>query len=92
MPSDERTLDMAATTKAQRHVRVSDEAHRTLQELAATTGLTMTAIIDRALDQYRREQIFAQAAAAWKTMEADLMAEYSELEGSIADGLEREEW
>jgi len=52
----------------------------------------MTAILDRAIDQYRREQIFAQAAAAWKTMEDELMAEYTELEGSIADGLENEEW
>jgi hypothetical protein len=52
----------------------------------------MTAILDRAIDQYRREQIFAQAAAAWKTMEDELMDEYADLEGSIADGLENEEW
>jgi hypothetical protein len=31
-------------------------------------------------------------AAAWNEMEDDLMAEYASLEGSIADGLENEEW
>ena len=81
-----------STTRKQHHVRISDASHRALQELTASSGLSMTAILDRAIDQYRREQIFAQAAAAWQTMEDELMAEYADLEGSIADGLENEAW
>ena len=83
---------MATAIRKHHHVRISDESHRALQELTAASGLSMTAIIDRAIEHYRREQIFAQAAAAWKTMDDDLMADYAELEGSIADGLEREAW
>jgi hypothetical protein len=52
----------------------------------------MTVVLDRAIEQYRREQLFAEAATAWETMESDLAGDFAELEGTIADGLEREEW
>lgn len=83
---------MATTFRKQHHVRISDESHRTLQAMAANSGLSMTAILDRAINQYRREQIFTQAARAWATLEDELIRENAELEGTIADGLEHEPW
>jgi hypothetical protein len=52
----------------------------------------MTAILDAALENYRRELFYAEVAAAWQTMEEELMEEYAAFEGAIGDGLEREEW
>lgn len=83
---------MATAVRKHHHVRISDESHRALQELTVASGLSMTAIIDRAIEHYRREQIFAQVADAWAAMEDEFMDEHAALEGTIADGLAREAW
>ena len=88
---------MAATGR-QSHVRVSSETHRTLQQLSNRSGASMTALLDRAVECYRREQLFADAERAYRELESDpdalaeLEAEYDLWDVTVADGLGREEW
>jgi predicted transcriptional regulator len=86
------------TGTRQIHVRVSPATHRLLQELSADTGDPMSAIVDRAVEQYRRAQIFAAAEREYRKLESDPQA-LAEYEAEIAlwdvtagDDLEREEW
>jgi hypothetical protein len=88
---------MAANAK-QRHVRVSESTHSILRDLAEESGDPMTVVLDRAVELYRREQLFALAAAQWQAIQGDpearaeLAAEYAIWETTVADGLERETW
>lgn len=61
---------MIATPK-QRTVRVTEATHQTLRELRARSGESMTTIIERAVERYRREQLLAEANAAWLALRAD---------------------
>lgn len=60
--------------------------------MASQDAVTMAEIIDRAVKHYYRAHIFAEAARAWNTDGNVLMAEYYDLEGTIADGLSDNEW
>lgn len=88
---------MAVTTK-QHLVRVSEATHRTLRELTARRGETMTAIVEQAVERYRREAWLAEANAAWAAIRADpgamaeVRAEQELWDQTLADGLEEEEW
>ena len=46
---------MASTT-----VRVSEETHELLRKLAAATGEPLQRVLERAVENYRREQFFAE--------------------------------
>jgi hypothetical protein len=58
----------------------------------------MTTLVDRAVESYRREQLFAEAAVAWEAILndpealAELEREYAIWETTVGDGLVREEW
>jgi hypothetical protein len=58
----------------------------------------MTTLLDRAVECYRREQLFAEAERAYWGLEpdpevlAELEAEYDLWDVTPADGLKREEW
>jgi hypothetical protein len=58
----------------------------------------MTTILARAVDRERREQLLAEANAAWAVVLADPQsraeseAEDALWEGTLADGLDAEEW
>jgi hypothetical protein len=86
------------TTSRQHHVRVSEEGHRLLRELAESSGDPMTAVLDRAIEQYWRAQLFEEAGRQWTaiqadpTARADIEAEYAVWDVTVADGLERDEW
>lgn len=86
-----------ANTTHYPHIRLSEASHRTLRELSAQTGESMTALLDRAIEQMRRERMFADAAIAWQAIQADpvareeLDAEYRLWDAASADGLEPEE-
>jgi hypothetical protein len=94
--ADERGDAMAAPTK-QYHVRVSEATHRTRCAIAERSGEPMTALVERAVGLYRRERLFAEAAADWNAIHdpqarAQLDAEYALWDTTVADGLEPEEW
>jgi predicted transcriptional regulator len=80
---------MASTT-----VRVSEETHELLRELAAATGEPMQRVLERAVENYRREQFFAELNAAYARLQADPvaweeeLAERALLENTLADGLD----
>ncbi|HUG16685.1 MAG TPA: hypothetical protein VMM78_16895 [Thermomicrobiales bacterium] len=88
---------MPATTHNQ-HVRISQASHRKLRELADETGESMTAVLDQAIERFRRERFFARAAAEWEAIQrdpiarAELDAEYALWDTTVADGLDGEEW
>ena len=80
---------MASTT-----VRVTEETHELLRKLAAATGEPLQRVLERAVENYRREQFFAELDAAYQRLQADPVAwaeelgERAELEGTLADGLD----
>lgn len=88
---------MSTSTK-QRNVRVTEATHEMLRTLSSSSEDSMSAIIERAVDLYRREQILRQANAAWaKLMEdpeakAELDAEDALWDATVGDGLEDDPW
>lgn len=82
----------------QPHVRVSSGTHQTLRRLSEHSGESMTMLLDRAVECYRREQLFADAERTYRELESDLdaiaelEAEYDLWDGTVADGLERQTW
>jgi predicted transcriptional regulator len=92
-------IPMAPATNAQSPtVRISDDAHRRLRELSAHRGESMTAVLERALEHYYREELLAEANAAWTALRAnprireELEAEDTLWEQTAADGLEDTPW
>jgi predicted transcriptional regulator len=79
---------LASTT-----VRVTEETHELLRKLAAATGEPLQGVLERAVENYRRERFFAELDAAYQRLQADPvawaeeLAERAELEGTLADGL-----
>ena len=47
-----------AATKQSTTVRISEQTHHRLRELAAQSGESMQAVLDKALEQYRRQKFF----------------------------------
>ena len=82
-------LPMASTT-----VRVSEETHELLRKLAAATGEPMQRVLERAVENYRRERFYAEFNAAFERLRADPvaweeeLAERALLENTLADGLD----
>ena len=80
---------MASTT-----VRVSAETHELLRKLAAASGEPLQRVLERAVENYRREQFYAELDAAYERLQADpdawedYLAEQREMEGTLADGLD----
>ena len=80
---------MASTT-----VRVSTETHELLRKLAESTGEPLPRVLERAVENYRREQFFAELDAAYERLQADPvaweeeLAERAEWEATLADGLD----
>src|SRR2546423_13303484 len=79
---------MAAQT-----VPISEAAHRVLKELAEQTGQTMTDVLDKALDAYRRKVFFEQLNAGYAALRADPaawaehLAERKLWDATLMDGL-----
>ena len=79
-------------------IRITDETHATLRQLAHEQGRTIAQLATQAIDRYAREQFLVglnpdyarlQAdPAAW----ADRLAEIESLEGTLMDGLEGDPW
>jgi len=75
-------------------IRVSLHTRDLLQELAHTSGSSMQAVLEQALEQYRRQQLLEATNAAYATLHAapaawaDLEQERLAWEQTLADGLE----
>jgi hypothetical protein len=75
-------------------VRISRSAHAALRALAEEAGESMTEVLDRAIEVYRRQQflsglnadfaVLQQDKAAW----AEELAEREAWDSAVADGLE----
>ena len=80
---------MASTT-----IRVSLRAHDLLQELAQMSGSSMQAVLEQAIEQYRRQQLLEATNAAYAALRAapeawaHLEQERLAWEQTQADGLE----
>jgi hypothetical protein len=78
-------------------VPISEKSHRLLQELAQQTGQTLTEVLDKALDAYRRTLFFDQLNAGYAELRADPQA-WAEMEAerklwdaTLMDGLDPSE-
>jgi len=78
-------------------VRISEQSHRILRELAEQTGQTMADVLEKALDAYRRKLFFEQFNAGYAALRAEPEA-WAELESerklwdaTLMDGLDPEE-
>jgi hypothetical protein len=78
-------------------VRISEASHQILKELAQQTGQTMMAVLDKALDVYRRKVFFEQLNAGYAELRADPeawaehLAERKLWDATLMDGLDPDE-
>lgn len=77
---------MPATTT----VRIREETHETLQDLRQQTGEPMPDLLARAVDQFYRSLIIAEANCGYAALrnERETLDELDVFEGSLADGLD----
>ena len=84
-------------TKPSTTVRVSEETHHSLRELAAQSGEPMQAVMDKAVEQGRRQRFWDEMATAYATIGNDPealaaeKAEFTLFEGTLMDGLDPNE-
>jgi predicted transcriptional regulator len=71
---------MSATT-----VRISDSTHRTLRDLAKREKAPMQTVLDRAIENYRRERILDIVNQTFAGLRSDQAAWNAEMQ-------ERDEW
>ena len=74
-------------------VNLSEASHQLLKAVAEHTGRTMTDVLDKALDAYRRTVFFEQLNAAYAELRADSQewAERELWDAGLMDGLDPEE-
>ena len=65
-------------------VRIHDETHSTLKELARQTGEAMSDILAKAIEEYRRRHFLTGLAADFQALRSDPEAWGSELEERAA--------
>jgi hypothetical protein len=88
---------MEGRTVATTTVQISESSHQILKQLAEETGHTMTAILDRALDTFRRKVFFEGLKADYDALKADpeAWAEYEAerklWDATLMDGLDPDE-
>ena len=80
-------------------VRISEQSHAKLRDLAAQSGEPMQMVLDQALEQYRRQKFWAECDAAYAALQqdADAWKEYQDelklWEVTLMDGLDpTEDW
>lgn len=82
--------------RATANVRISPRAHQLLRQLAEEEPQPMQAILDRALERYRRENVLRAAKSGFEVLRRDSKAWKEELEvrelcePTLADGLAKE--
>lgn len=80
-------------------ISISEKSRQMLHELTEQTGQSMTEILDKALDAYRRQLFFEQLNAGYAALRADPEAWAEELrerklwDATLLDGLDpNERW
>jgi hypothetical protein len=79
---------------SKQQIELSEASHRILCEIAEKTGQSMTDVLDKALDAYRRKLFFEQLNAGYAALRADPQAWAEELEerklwdATLMDGLD----
>ncbi len=77
-------------------VRISDAARTVLRELAAKDGASMQAVLEKAIEHYRRQRFLEATNAAYAALRHDPerwreeLEERAAWEATLADGLEDE--
>lgn len=61
-------------------IRITPSTHRILRELAEKAGETMQAVLDRAIEAYRRQCFLAEANRAFAALRRDPKAWKAELD------------
>ena len=78
------------------NVRISEPTHAILRTLAAEGGESMQAVIDKAVEEYRRRRFWDQVDLAAGELRKDAVAWDAELaerrtwDATLSDGLEAE--
>jgi hypothetical protein len=78
-------------------VQISETSHQILKAVAEQTGQTMMAVLDSALDAYRRKLFFDQMNAGYAELQADPeawaehLAERKRWDATLMDGLDPDE-
>lgn len=78
-------------------VHINDAPYRLLKELAEQTGQTITDVLEKALDAYRRKLFFEQMNAGYAELRADPKAWAEHLrerevwDATLMDGLDPDE-
>jgi len=78
-------------------VRLNLEAHAILQELAAEEHESLSAILQKALDDYRRRVFLRKVGEAYATLRSDSsvwkeeLSERESWDSTIEDGLDEDE-
>lgn len=94
---------MAAMKQMYPTVRISAETHRKLKQMADEESISMSDVIEKAVEQYLRQRIANKANEVWaEAVKAPELRKFWEqedalLEGTLMDGLEdrmsrRHEW
>jgi hypothetical protein len=80
-------------------VRISEKSRNTLRELAANSGDSMQAVLDRAIEEYRRRLFMEAANADYAALRqdpeawAEVLKERAEWDATLMDGLDpNEQW
>ena len=77
-------------------VRVSARTHKLLKELAKRTGESMPAVLDKAVEAYRRQRFLDGLSRDFRALKKDSKAwaaerrERADWDATLADGLEDE--
>ena len=75
-------------------IRVSEKTRDTVHDLARKVGVPMAEVVERAIEQYRRQQILDAANAQYAALRADpaawaeIEAERAIWDATLLDGLE----
>ena len=78
-------------------VRISSDARDLLREIARNEGRSMQAVMERALEHYRRRQFLDQVNEDWSMVREEpgewhtVRADRDVLDGTLADGLPADE-
>ncbi|MGH9943184.1 MAG: toxin-antitoxin system protein [Pyrinomonadaceae bacterium] len=78
-------------------IRINESSHRTLRQLAEAMGESMQAVLNKAIEEYRRKQFFEQLDESFAVLKADSSAWQEELKersltaGTLSDGLDADE-
>ena len=87
----------ATAAKQSTTVRISEQTHHRLRELAAQSGEPMQTVLDKALEHYRRQKFWEECDAAYAALQQDpeawkdLQDELKSFEGTLMDGLDPHE-